>query len=166
MLSKFGDTVSPELLRMLRKARDFHGHMGPFLVIGVRAGLTGLQRLNVERGDISLHATVWLKYSTPFSCVADGVQVSTGCTYGNKRLTVKDSDGIMVRVENHDGQVNIALRGETLNDLKMQVLSRNLCDSELERLAYGVATVDESKLFIIQSGAYTMPINSQRAIYS
>ncbi|MBS7626171.1 formylmethanofuran dehydrogenase subunit E family protein [Candidatus Bathyarchaeota archaeon] len=163
-MSRFGDTVSPELLRMLRKARDFHGHMGPFLVVGVRAGLAGLRRLNVERGDMNLRATVWLKYSTPLSCVADGVQVSTGCTCGNKRLTVKDSDGIMVRVENHDGQVDIALRWETLNDLKMQVLGRKLCGSELKRLACEVATIDESKLFIIHSGACTMSINSLRAI--
>ncbi|MGQ9542839.1 MAG: formylmethanofuran dehydrogenase subunit E family protein [Candidatus Bathyarchaeia archaeon] len=87
-----------DLLRLLRRAKDFHGHMGPFLAIGVRAGFTGLQILNVGRGDPNVRATVWLRYSTPFSCVADGVQVSTGCTYGNKRLIIRDSEGITVKL--------------------------------------------------------------------
>lgn len=161
LISKFEETINPELLRVLRKARDFHGHMGPFLVIGVRAGLTGLRRLNVERGDLNLHATVWLKYSVPLSCIVDGVQISTGCTYGNKRLAVKDSDEIRVRIESRDGQVDIALHEATLNNLKLQVLGRKVCESELERLAYEIASIDEFELFKIQSGSCTTPISSR-----
>lgn len=35
-----------ELDVILKRAAEFHGHLGPFLVIGVRMGLIGLRELD------------------------------------------------------------------------------------------------------------------------
>jgi formylmethanofuran dehydrogenase subunit E len=55
-------------MTLLREAEDFHGHLGPFLVIGVRAGLIGLIRLGITRGDPKLSVTAMLKNSTLLAC--------------------------------------------------------------------------------------------------
>jgi formylmethanofuran dehydrogenase subunit E len=76
----------------LKDAVKFHGHLGPFLVIGVRMGVTArriLAFLGNERN--GLHVTVRVPLITPYSCVLDGIQSTTQCTIGNGRLTVLDS---------------------------------------------------------------------------
>jgi formylmethanofuran dehydrogenase subunit E len=60
--------------------------------------LARLQKLEVERGDPSLSAIVMLEYSVTLLCVADGVRVTIGCTFGNKQLTFEDSSTIAVRL--------------------------------------------------------------------
>jgi formylmethanofuran dehydrogenase subunit E len=35
----------PELASLLEKAAELYGHLGPFLAIGVRMGLIGLQKI-------------------------------------------------------------------------------------------------------------------------
>jgi len=81
---------------ILQTATDLHGHFGPFLTLGVRMSLLGLQKLGVKSGDPRLHATVMLKYAAPISCILDGVQATTKCTVGNTRLTWKESSQISI----------------------------------------------------------------------
>jgi formylmethanofuran dehydrogenase subunit E len=81
-----------EIRTQMKEASELHGHMGPFLVIGVRMGETAKQILNSEnQQDRELYASVRVPLLTPFSCVLDGIQSTTHCTIGNQRLRVKKS---------------------------------------------------------------------------
>ena len=81
-----------ELETSMKDAAELHGHLGPFLVIGVRMGKAARQILNSRNNESrGLRATVRVPFLTPFSCVLDGIQSATHCTIGNQRLRVKKS---------------------------------------------------------------------------
>ena len=93
---------------------EFHGHLGPFLVLGVRMGLAGLRELKVKRGEKKLWVTAMLNYSIPISCALDGLQVATKCTLGNKKLRLLDSSGIAAKFELEDGKAIAKDLGECI----------------------------------------------------
>jgi len=144
--------MDTELMPIIRKAADFHGHLGPFLVLGVRMGLIGVRELGVKVNDEKLRVTVMSNYSVPFSCVIDGIQVATRCTVGNKRLRVKNSSGIVAKFELQNGeQVTVTVNPATFNKLKNK-LPENVSEEELRELALLVASMPEEELFIIGRG--------------
>jgi formylmethanofuran dehydrogenase subunit E len=98
------------LKAILQTATDLHGHFGPFLTLGVRMGLLGLQELGVKPGDPRLHATVMFKYAAPISCILDGIQTTTKCTVGNTRLTWKESSQISVTFQLEGSKHRIKIR--------------------------------------------------------
>ncbi len=65
----------------------FHGHLGPFLVLGLRMGLLALRELDC-RGHFDLEAQVEMGTTPPLSCMIDGIQVATGCTLGKGNIRV------------------------------------------------------------------------------
>jgi len=135
----------------LKKAEEFHGHLGPFLTLGVRMGLIGIRELRVKRNEEKLRITAMLKYSVPFSCVIDGIQVATKCTIGNKKLRVKRSPGITARFELQRGeQVTVAVNPAAFEELKKELLSENAPPEEVRQLAQLVTTMPEEELFIIR----------------
>ena len=78
---------STELL--LRKAEEFHGHLGSFLVIGVRMGQIGLEALDAKEHKNSLHVSLKVPPNVPYSCIVDRDQISTRCTIGNQKLQLR-----------------------------------------------------------------------------
>ncbi|AEK73516.1 formylmethanofuran dehydrogenase subunit E [Thermococcus sp. 4557] len=76
---------------ILEHAREFHGHVCPYLALGIRASLIAMEELGVGRLDYSgsvdesILAIVEIN-----SCFTDGVQVATGCTLGNNSLVYID----------------------------------------------------------------------------
>ena len=144
MTSKFKATIE--------KAMDFHGHLGPFLVIGVRMGLIGVRELEAKENDDKLRVTAMLKYSIPFSCVIDGIQVATKCTTGNQKLKLINSQGIAAEFELQEGdKVTVAVNPTTFNRLRGSLLSENIPPEEVCKLAQMVASMPEEELFIIGS---------------
>jgi len=136
---------------ILRKAEEFHGHLGPFLTLGVRIGLIGIGELKVKRNDEKLRVTAMLKYSVPFSCVIDGIQVATKCTIGNKKLIVRSSPGIAAIFELQRGeQVTVAVNPAAFEGLKKELLAENVPPEEVRKLAQLVASMSEEELFIIR----------------
>jgi len=62
---------------------EFHGHRCPFLPIGYRMGTLMLKTLGVPRAqdhDYFMYAELGVGH--PQTCMMDGLQASTGCTYG------------------------------------------------------------------------------------
>jgi formylmethanofuran dehydrogenase subunit E len=136
---------------ILKKAEEFHGHLGPFVTLGVRMGLIGLRELRVKRNEKKLRATAMLEYSVPFSCVIDGIQVATKCTIGNKKLRLRSSSGITARFELQRGeQVTVAVNPAAFEELKNEFLVENVPPEEVRKLAQLVASMPEEELFIIR----------------
>ena len=143
--------IDTTLGNIIKKAADFHGHLGPFLVIGVRIGLIGLRELALKKDTKKLHVTVLLKYSVPFSCVLDGIQVTTRCTFGNQKLTLKDAPGIASEFQlPNKKQVTVAVNQTSFNGLKKKLLSEKISNHEMQELAQLIASMPEEDLFIIE----------------
>ncbi len=68
------------------EAAVFHGHRGPWLVLGYRAGWRAVEVLKPD-SVFELSCVVRCPLSTPFTCAADGIQVAAGCTLG--KLNIK-----------------------------------------------------------------------------
>ncbi|OPX80725.1 MAG: FmdE, Molybdenum formylmethanofuran dehydrogenase operon [Methanosaeta sp. PtaB.Bin087] len=113
-------TIDPEnvpLRDLIVRGTEFHGHLGPFLVLGIRMGLFALRDLG-SSGHKEIGATVKTGTIPPISCLVDGIQISTGCTMGKgnietvdlgraeatfsadgKSLTLKVKDGVMEEIK-------------------------------------------------------------------
>lgn len=80
--------VSKELIE---KARMFHGHVCPFLVLGLRASEIAMKKLGLKKsGVVETVREDVLAIVEVNNCFADGVQVATGCTFGNNSLVYID----------------------------------------------------------------------------
>jgi formylmethanofuran dehydrogenase subunit E len=78
--------VSDELLK---RVIEFHGHLGPFLVLGLKAGLVANSLLGKDC--FKTTAIVTTDISPPSSCLVDGVQFVTGCTMGKGNIKLRRS---------------------------------------------------------------------------
>jgi len=62
---------------------EFHGHRCPFMPIGYKMGELMLKTLGVQRAhDHEYFIASELGVGHPQTCLMDGVQAATGCTYG------------------------------------------------------------------------------------
>jgi formylmethanofuran dehydrogenase subunit E len=142
--------ISEELASLIEKAAGFHGHLGPFLVIGVRIGSLAEKILNVNAGESSkLRVTARLPLLTPFSCIIDGIQATTQCTVGNQKLRIENSQAkIMVYSErqNLDKALRIHVNPKIIKELK----DRYSEGASNEELAQEIASMPESQLFIME----------------
>jgi formylmethanofuran dehydrogenase subunit E len=64
-----------------------HGHKCPAMPMGLRAGLAALDKLGTERAkDGQLIAVIEIGQDHCATCYADGIQISTGCTFGKGNI--------------------------------------------------------------------------------
>ena len=140
-----------ELEEILEKAVNFHGHLGPFLVLGIRMGSIGLRELRVERGNPKLRVTVMTRPSVPFSCVIDGIQAATKCTVGNRKLRLTNSPkNIVAKFEILEGnRVTVTLNLAKQEELEKQ-LSKHPSFQEMEKIARNIISVPETGLFKVK----------------
>jgi formylmethanofuran dehydrogenase subunit E len=87
---------------LLERLRDFHGHLGPFAMLGYRAGMRAVTELNLPT-HFGLNATVHCPPQPPPSCFVDGVQYSTGCTLGKKNIEHVVDAAISLTVRANEG---------------------------------------------------------------
>ena len=71
---------------LLLKAGELHGHFCPFLALGVLAGQYAVSRLGSVAPDMEKMVAI----VETNSCFSDGIQYSTGCTFGNNALIYRD----------------------------------------------------------------------------
>lgn len=69
----------------LAALKSFHGHLGPYVVAGVRMGRYALRRLQAAR-HAGIEADVWCPDGPPMSCLLDGIQFATGATMGRGKI--------------------------------------------------------------------------------
>ncbi|MDD4907861.1 MAG: formylmethanofuran dehydrogenase subunit E family protein [Candidatus Omnitrophica bacterium] len=69
----------------LKEAIKFHGHLGPYLVLGLLAGEWALKKLKAGK-HFGIEVKVWGADKKPKSCFIDGLQLSTGATYGKGNI--------------------------------------------------------------------------------
>lgn len=142
------------LTSLIKKAKEFHGHLGPFLILGLRIGLLGFKKLNLNKNKIeNLYIIAALNYSIPYSCIIDGLQVSTGCTIGNKKLIIKNSSNSFVKVnflnKKDDKCITISVNKKVLNKIIDEMKHENKNSKKILELAKKIALMPNKELFII-----------------
>jgi formylmethanofuran dehydrogenase subunit E len=132
--------ISPDVGRegLLALGVRFHGHLGPFMVAGIRMGILALRLLG-HPGYRGIEAEVETGTATPLSCLIDGIQVATGCTTGKGNLVVRDG-----------GRPRATFRanGKVLHiELKPGVEEKFHVAGQPEELAHRVLYLPEDELF-------------------
>jgi len=83
---------SAELSIPARKLiKAFHGHLGPYVVLGFRASRIALSTLG-HSGHFGISAEVFSTLKPPRSCFIDGVQLGSGCTLGKRNIEVHSTE--------------------------------------------------------------------------
>jgi tRNA-Thr(GGU) m(6)t(6)A37 methyltransferase TsaA len=77
-----------DLVQCLMKAGELHGHFCPGLALGVYAAVRGMKEIEDWSLDGIRENTLVIVETN--NCFADGLQVVTGCTFGNNALVFDD----------------------------------------------------------------------------
>jgi formylmethanofuran dehydrogenase subunit E len=95
--------------RLLTQAGRFHGHIGPFLAIGLRMGFVANEALG--RAPMQTAARVRVRPRPPRSCVIDGIQMASGCTMGKRNIEIEPDDAaVAATFSRGDRTITIELR--------------------------------------------------------
>jgi formylmethanofuran dehydrogenase subunit E len=110
---------------IIEKIKEFHGHLGPYVVIGYKMGLIANQKLGSD--PFFKKAVVWTHEKPPMSCVIDGIQFSSGCTTGKASLLVEYGDIPKAKFTNKNGkEIQIMLKPKIKNEIEANVNGKNL----------------------------------------
>ena len=132
---------------MLRRAAEFHGHLGPFLAIGVRMGLLATRILK-SSGFSDMHVIINTGKNPPLSCIIDGIQFATGCTLGKGNITVRDLGDISAVFHTKHQTIRIRMKAKTFQSLKNELLNGD--PEKMEKTARKVSSLPDSNLFQIE----------------
>jgi formylmethanofuran dehydrogenase subunit E len=124
----------------LLRAIEFHGHLGPYLVLGLKAGLYANQTFGRE--PMKTEAFIETKTTPPQSCFADGVQFSTGCTFGKGNIHLKEGEGLQVTFRRNNQKLTLRLRKEIFGEINSlppkeeawDKLAEDLYQREIEKI--------------------------------
>ena len=113
--------------KTLKKIEQFHGHLGPYAVIGYRMGLIANKKLGSD--PFIKKAVMWTGNTPPISCIIDGVQISSGCTYGKGNISVKNKGIAKAEFSNDNGKhLEIILKTEIRKEIDTNVNKKNMID--------------------------------------
>ncbi len=138
-----------ELTAAIEYARKLHGHVGPYLVIGLKMGNAAKEALNIPDAEFThLIADINVPVHPPYSCLLDGIQVSTTCTVGNQRLQFRNSQTIQaIFLKERDSKaVKITLTEQFIEQLEQ----KRKQDKLDEAFAWQLAELSGKDLFNIE----------------
>jgi formylmethanofuran dehydrogenase subunit E len=106
-------SVSDELIKGIT---DFHGHLGPFIILGLKAGL--LANAVLGKDYFKTTVIVMADPSPPSSCIVDGIQFVTGCTMGKGNIKLRKSKHVSVTFTKNHKRLRLKLTNRILNSIK------------------------------------------------
>ena len=98
---------------------EFHGHRCPFMPIGFRMGSLMLKSLEVPKAqDHDYFMFAELGVGHPQTCMIDGLQASTGCTYGKLMIERQNYGKLAATLWTPaNGSVRVAIRPDFTDHL-------------------------------------------------
>ena len=127
----------------------YHGHVGPWNVLGWRIGQAALRELKSEWGKHELEVICYVPPQTPFTCLVDGLSVGTGNSQGRldlrmaEVLTWEESFVAVRRKDGKGGVLELRPHELYLASIMSQPVER------LEALCQECAKMPEDKLFTV-----------------
>jgi formylmethanofuran dehydrogenase subunit E len=111
---KIEEAISAGNLRkLMRLSGMLHGHFCPFSALGVKAAVRAVNEL--EAGSTGMEEVVAIVETN--NCFSDGVQIITGCSFGNNALIYRDYGKTAFTLAKRTGE---GLRISVLADRVMQ----------------------------------------------
>lgn len=77
----------------------FHGHVGPYVVLGNMIGEHAVTRYKFPQY-FGITVEAECPAEPPFSCLLDGLQIGTGATMGKRNIVIRPADEIRVTIKN------------------------------------------------------------------
>ena len=103
--------------KILEEASILHSHVGPFLALGVKAGLRAIEVLGYE--PFKMRAKLILtEKRVPYTCFADGVQFITGCTLGKGNIEIVEGSGFKAVFVLKPKVLELKVKSEVLDELE------------------------------------------------
>jgi pyrimidine-specific ribonucleoside hydrolase len=100
---------------------EFHGHLGVFSIVGAKMGIKAREIFGV--GPDVIRVTSFAGLKPPYSCLNDGIQVSTGATLGMGTIEVSN-DSIkraMAIFTYKNRSIRISLKPEYLREVNKDI---------------------------------------------
>lgn len=89
-----------------------HGHIGIYAILGVKMGMRALEYLQTKQGSVQIHS--FAGDVPPASCLNDGLQVSTGATFGHGLIVSPQTETPFVKAVfkeiDADRQISLQLK--------------------------------------------------------
>jgi formylmethanofuran dehydrogenase subunit E len=122
----------------LKEAIKFHGHLGPYLILGMLAGDLALKKLRCRKY-FGLKVKVSGANIKPKSCLIDGLQLSTGATYGkgNMQKIKAKTIQILFQTIKENKRLKIRLNDETIK--KLEKLKGHKDSKSFAKLLYKIS---------------------------
>ena len=118
----------------------FHGHLGPYIVLGYRIGRYAKEHFCSD--PFQMKATIFCEGVPPQSCLADGVQIGSGCTLGKRNIEIVSSSDI--KCEFICGERKIVFKPKQIN---FPEHSSEDYSKLIENLAAKMYSMQDSELF-------------------
>jgi formylmethanofuran dehydrogenase subunit E len=122
----------------------FHGHLGPYIVLGYRMGRYVRQHFCSD--PFQMKATVFCDGVPPQSCLADGIQIGSGCTLGKRNIDIVASKEI--RCEFACGEMKIVIKPK---QIRFPPQGGDNYSLAIERLAEDMYSMPDSELFTAET---------------
>ena len=129
----------------LKRAADFHTHLGPYLVVGLRMG--GVVTREFGETPFTYRIRAHTGKTPPYSCMVDGLQMSTPCTVGNSGVEVGDDRRMAIEVAGDARAMTITLRAEIFDWIESECR-----EEDCEEFSCRIWEMDESRLLTIGDG--------------
>ena len=127
------------LPRDLQALKKFHGHLGPYVVLGFRMG-----KLARERYPSKIRAMVLCGSDRPRSCMADGIQFSSCCTLGKGNIMVRDEGIVGAKFSDGTTALLITAKPEIVAHIDEEMSHENE-----EELSLEIFRTSDDELFVL-----------------
>jgi pyrimidine-specific ribonucleoside hydrolase len=100
---------------------EFHGHLGVFSIVGAKMGIRAREYFGVGPDEMTVVTYAGLK--PPYSCLTDGIQVSTGATLGMGTISLAVGAPAAPSADfTHKGKtIHITLKPEYLDQVNADI---------------------------------------------
>lgn len=122
----------------------FHGHLGPYIVLGYRMGK--YVRRYFCKDPFKMSAVVYCSGTPPQSCMADGVQIGSGCTLGKRNIEIVVSDEVKCEFKSYGKKLVMRLK-----PIKFPPRDDHHYNELIEGLAADMYRMDDTELFTVSS---------------
>jgi len=171
-----------DLVGLLKKTGEIHGHHCSYSALGVKAAHRAMKELGVIETTGMEHVLAIVETN---NCFSDGVQVVTGCTFGNNALIYKDygktaftllkrdGTGVRIAVRPDAGQILSEIHPEVSELYRKVVKERRGTEEDEKRLrelntkrSFEILSLPDEKLFTIQMVVMEPPAEYSRILGS
>lgn len=123
----------------LERLKTFHGHIGPWAVVGYRMGEIARRKFPEK-----LWVVVYTGTKPPISCLIDGVQFTSCCTMGKGNIKIRDDNQAMGMFYDERSILEIRLK----DDWRRRIEAETTKENE-EEMAIQVFEAKDEDLFRI-----------------